>query len=147
MRWKNSDIMRCAAGMDYHYQLVNNLDSFKTFTLKLSEESWYKSLDCGRRYTLDLVLEELLSNTIKYGYDDALPHTIAITFSVGSDHLKLTVVDDGHEFDPRGDYVADVTKPLQDRKVGGVGLLLVKSLSRGMDYRRESGRNILEIVI
>ena len=36
---------------------------------------------------------------------------------------------------------------LQERKVGGVGLLLVKSLSRGMDYRRESGRNILEIVI
>ena len=133
--------------MDYHYQLVNNLDSFKTFTLKLSEESWYKLLDCGRRYTLDLVLEELLSNTIKYGYDDALPHTIAIIFSVGSDHLKLTVVDDGHEFDPRGDYGADVTKPLQERKVGGVGLLLVKSLSREMDYRRESGRNILEIVI
>ena len=51
------------------------------------------------------------------------------------------------EFDPRGDYGADVTKPLQERKVGGVGLLLVKSLSRGMDYRRESGRNILEIVI
>ena len=147
MRWKNSDIMRCTAGMDYHYQLVNNLDSFKTFTLKLSEESWYKSLDCGRRYTLDLVLEELLSNTIKYGYDDALPHTIAITFAVGSDHLKLTVADDGHEFDPRGDYGADVTKPLQERKVGGVGLLLIKSLSRGMDYRRESGRNILEIVI
>ena len=103
--------------MDYHYQLVNNLDSFKTFTLKLSEESWYKSLDCGRRYTLDLVLEELLSNTIKYGYDDALPHTIAITFAVGSDHLKLTVADDGHEFDPRGDYGADVTKPLQERKL------------------------------
>ena len=133
--------------MDYHYQIINNLDSFNTFRVKLADESWYKSLECGRRYALDLILEELLSNTIKYGYDDADPHTISITLAVAADCVRLTVIDDGHEFDPRGAHGADVTKPLRERRVGGVGLLLVKTLSREMSYRRESGKNILGIVI
>lgn len=133
--------------MEHHYQIINNFDSLKAFRLKLSAESWYKLLDCGKRYTLDLILDELLSNTIKYGYDDAGAHTISIAFAVDADCVRLTVIDDGHEFDPMGNHGADVTRPLQERRVGGVGLLLVKNLSREMNYRRESGKNILEIVV
>src|ERR1051325_2284074 len=52
-------------------------------------------------YVVRLVLEELVTNTIKYGYDDPSPREIAVTIEVDADAIVARVEDDGREFDPR----------------------------------------------
>lgn len=133
--------------MKYHYHTANNFDSFKTFTLQLTGESWYKSLTSERRYILDLILEEMISNIIKYAYDDDMSHNIEVIIAVESGVIELMIIDDGHEFNPDKEVTADLKTPLSERRIGGVGILLTKSMSREMNYCRVKDKNILRIVI
>jgi phosphoserine phosphatase RsbU/P len=93
-----------------------------------------------------LVLEELLTNTIKYGYDDAAEHRIQVVLGLGPP-ATLCIEDDGHAFDPvAGMPTLDPTGSVEDRPIGGLGLHLVRSQTASLRYRRSEGRNRLEIV-
>ena len=92
-----------------------------------------------------LAVEELLSNTIKFGYPDALPHEIAVNLALTPGEAILVIEDDARAFDPQTAPKPDLTLPVEQRPIGGLGLHLVRSLSSGMTYRRENERNILEV--
>ncbi len=98
-------------------------------------------------YTINLALEEMITNIIKYGYDDDQRHEIRVGLTLDGDRLTLRVEDDGHEFDPLAVGTPDTHQPIQDREIGGLGIYLVRSMTERMAYRREGGRNVLEIVI
>ena len=50
---------------------------------------------------LNVCLDELLNNTISYGYDDRRPHSIVVNLSLAADLLTAEIQDDGKPFDPR----------------------------------------------
>ncbi len=97
-------------------------------------------------YAVRLVMEELLTNTIKYGYDDAALHRIRVAFTLGSP-ATLRIEDDGHPFDPTA-QVPDVAldAPVAERPIGGLGLNMVRSQTASLTYRRDAGINRLDIV-
>lgn len=96
---------------------------------------------------LELIVEEIFINIASYAYAPPGSGDVDITCKLEKDMMKvtLTFVDEGLEFDPleRGD--PDVTQPVKDRKVGGLGIYLVKKTVDGIAYRRENGRNVLTI--
>ncbi len=93
-----------------------------------------------------LVLEELLTNTIRYGYDDAAEHRIEVVLGLGPP-VTLCIEDDGHAFDPVASMPSvDPAGSVEDRPIGGLGLHLVRSQTASLRYRRSEGRNRLEIV-
>jgi anti-sigma regulatory factor (Ser/Thr protein kinase) len=93
-----------------------------------------------------IVLEELVSNLVKYGYaDEASRGTVTVTLRLADDRLRVEIVDDGREFDPFARPAPDLDAPLEERPVGGLGLHLVKGLMDETSYRRQDGRNITEI--
>ena len=51
-------------------------------------------------YAVNLILEEILMNIIKYGYDDGESHEIEVQIEVEQEEVALTVIDDGREFNP-----------------------------------------------
>src|SRR5690242_20394320 len=51
-------------------------------------------------YLANLAIEELVTNCIKYGYDDSAEHIIEIELKLTNGELALTVTDDGHPFNP-----------------------------------------------
>ena len=57
----------------------------------------------------NLVLEELLSNTIFYGYQDHEEHLIYVTLSYNQDRLNITCEDDGIAFNPLEKEDVDMT--------------------------------------
>ncbi|MPN59676.1 hypothetical protein SDC9_207398 [bioreactor metagenome] len=63
------------------------------------------------------------------------------------DGIHVTIIDDGHEFNPLNASAAEVNCDLACRPVGGVGILLTKKLSRGVEYHREGCKNVLKILI
>ncbi|OGV42469.1 MAG: hypothetical protein A2X46_11375 [Lentisphaerae bacterium GWF2_57_35] len=98
-------------------------------------------------YKLSLALEEMVSNVIKYGFDDADEHDINVAVALETDLIHLRIEDDGHEFNPLTLPAPDTEKPIAEREIGGLGIHLVKNMCDDIRYTRIEGRNILEIYI
>ena len=96
------------------------------------------------RNDLNLCLDELLNNTISYGYDDAGHHSLVITLSLANGRLIAEVRDDARPFDPRHAAPAPAGS-LQARKIGGVGLHFVKTLMDEVGYVRVGPQNVVTI--
>lgn len=93
-----------------------------------------------------LCLEEVLINTVSYGYEDAEPHLILVEIEVEDDELVIEIEDDARPFDPTQDAAsADTTSSLEERQIGGLGIHLVKSLMDTVSYQRDGNRNRLRM--
>lgn len=90
---------------------------------------------------LNLCLDEILSNTIKYGYDGPAGGVISVSLSIDGHYLAAVIEDDARPFDPRRATPPDLSADLATRKIGGLGLHFVNSLMDVVDYRRSDGRN------
>ena len=96
-------------------------------------------------YLANLTIEELVTNCVKYGYDDTNEHVIEIELSLSPAELVLTVTDDGHPFNPLELPEPDTNLPVEDRAVGGLGIHLLRKMSDRMEYVRTDGKNRLTI--
>lgn len=97
-------------------------------------------------YRAQLVLEEVLSNVIRHGYDgNPGEHAITIHVRLLADGLRLEFVDDGQAFDPLSVPEVDLDLPLADRRVGGLGVHLLRTMSKGLTYERKAGHNYLRV--
>jgi anti-sigma regulatory factor (Ser/Thr protein kinase) len=94
---------------------------------------------------INLLLDEFVSNVIKYGYDDGLEHTIQVTLALEGRHLSIRIEDDGKAFNPLEAPVPDLDLPIEQRPIGGLGILIARTLADALEYRREGGRNVLTI--
>ena len=119
------------------------LDHIRAFVERFAGEHGIGSDDVAR---VLIAVEELVTNIVKYGYVPPVqPGSAAITLRLDGDRLVVEIVDDGGEFDPFAAPDPDLDLPLEERRVGGLGLHLVKALMDQMRYRRDGARNVVEI--
>ena len=97
------------------------------------------------RAHLHLIVEELLTNLLKYGYDFGRMGEAELSFRRDGDRMILTVIDDGRAFDPLAAPPPDLDQPVEDRPIGGLGLHLIRSLAEEARYERIAGRNHLTL--
>ena len=98
-----------------------------------------------RKYAVRLALDELLSNVIRYAYDDDARHRIDLKLETGVP-FALTIEDDGKPFDPLADAPPPVLDgPVEDRPIGGLGLHILKKMGLRLAYRRDAGHNVLRV--
>ena len=72
---------------------------------------------------------------------------IEISLSSEEEAITIEITDDGEPFDPLNDAAEpDLTSPLGERRVGGLGLYLVRSMVDELHYRREQGKNHLVLM-
>ena len=98
-------------------------------------------------YAVNLILEEILMNIIRHGYDDEDSHEIEVQIELEEDEVALTVIDDGKEFNPLTIPGPDPSKSAMDRLEEGLGLQFVRHMRNAMEYRREGDKNMLRIWI
>ncbi len=92
-------------------------------------------------HRLTLVLEELLTNVISYGYDDDDEHEIYVHLRF-EDGILTSIFDDGGQpFDPHAAQKPVMDGPLEDRSVGGLGIHLILTIMDSVEYERVDGRN------
>jgi serine/threonine-protein kinase RsbW len=82
-----------------------------------------------------VALEEIVSNIIHHAGVARTAH-VGITLAIGRGTLTVRIVDDGPAFDPFSAPEPDVTRALDDRPVGGLGVLFVKKLTDRHSYSR-----------
>jgi anti-sigma regulatory factor (Ser/Thr protein kinase) len=92
---------------------------------------------------MHVALEEILANVLSHAYDDEAAHEIRVSFGVYADALEAAVEDDGRPFDPLTIPPPDLSSPLAEREVGGLGIHLVRKLMSEVTYRRIGDRNRL----
>ena len=96
-------------------------------------------------YLANLAIEELVTNCIKYGYDDSAQHIIEIELKLTDGELVVSVVDDGHPFNPLELPEPNTDLPIEERPIGGLGIHLLRKMSDRMDYERSNGKNRLTL--
>ena len=90
-----------------------------------------------------LALEEMFLNVVQHGYLDAGEHDIRVGLALERGHVSLTIEDDGVPFNPMEVAPPDTNAPVEQRKIGGLGIHLVQSVMDGIEYSREHDRNRL----
>lgn len=93
---------------------------------------------------IQVALDEVASNVIKYGWPEGGAHELLVRISVRDDGVEIEVVDDGQMFDPR---LAPPPNPAPAGRQwpGGVGVHMMKQLVDGIEYARIDGRNHLTL--
>jgi serine/threonine-protein kinase RsbW len=92
--------------------------------------------------TINLALDEIITNIISYGYSDEIEHIIEVDLSKDNLWLTVTITDDAKEFNPLDQPEPDVSKPLEEKQIGGLGIHLIRNLLDELDYKRVDGKNI-----
>ena len=101
-------------------------------------------LDGATRYNAELVFEEVVANVVGHGAPDG--HALEVRFTVEAhrDSIILTFDDNGVPFDPRGRPDPLPQKSLDEARIGGYGLMLVRHAASSLDYLRTTeGHNRL----
>ena len=101
--------------------------------------------DQARRSVL-LVLDELLSNALSYSVDVRDGYALGVRATAFEDRVELEVSDDGQPFDPTEAASAVPEGALEERPVGGLGLVLVRRLMDEVEYRRADGLNVVRLI-
>ncbi|MCL2225952.1 MAG: ATP-binding protein [Defluviitaleaceae bacterium] len=86
--------------------------------------------------------EEIFVNIASYAYGPEPAGEVIITSNV-TDEATFTFEDRGKTFNPLENVNPDLSSPLAERKIGGLGLHFVKSLMDKTEYRRDGDKNIL----
>lgn len=122
---------------------ISSLNEIASFVEQFGAENNLLQKDI---FELNLILDELITNTINYGYSDSEIHTIEISIEIENSNFLIKIIDDGKEFNPIERENADINAELADRKIGGLGIYLVKQKIDNITYQRISNKNVLNIV-
>jgi len=94
------------------------------------------------RQAADLAIEEHLTNILSYAFSDAAEHVIALSASIDRGALVIQVSDDGRPFDPTKHPEPNLTIPAEKRKIGGLGIHMIRQAMDSLEYHRVNDRNI-----
>jgi len=121
---------------------MENLEIFRSYVLE-------KAADWGivdeMLFKIELVLEELLTNVINYGYaSEKGDIEVGCALSSGT-RFHLLIHDWGKAFDPLARKDPDITEGIDERPIGGLGIHLVRKMVDQMSYERSNDSNVLNV--
>jgi anti-sigma regulatory factor (Ser/Thr protein kinase) len=93
--------------------------------------------------TLNLILDEFVSNVIRHGYEDDDAHDIHIVIGLAGEVATIRIEDEGKPFNPLEAPPPDLDLPIEQRPIGGLGIFIARAMADTIEYRRERGRNVL----
>lgn len=96
-------------------------------------------------FDITLAVDELLTNTITYGYNDDRKHLIDLMFCFNRYEAMVRITDDGEPFDSLQVPDPDKEAPLESRAKGGFGVFLVRNFMDHVECRRGEGCNIIAL--
>jgi anti-sigma regulatory factor (Ser/Thr protein kinase) len=106
-----------------------------------------RGIAAGEAHRILILLEELLTNLIKYGYPDRSKLGRAeIALALDGTRLEIEFVDDGCAFDPFAAPQPNLDQPLEERPIGGLGIHLLRSLSDETFYERRNENNVIRLI-
>ena len=105
-------------------------------------------LDARARFSVELIFEEVVANLVRHGSRSDGQTTLSLEIVLQDDAVQLTFLDDGVPFDPRGRPDPAPARDLEHAQAGGRGLMLIRSVSKTLEYARTpEGQNRLTVAV
>lgn len=128
---------------------------YRTFTAEDSEfpevssyvEGWLEEHDCPMKAAMQIsvALEEIFVNVAHYAYPNP-PGQLDIGLDCADNTVTVKFIDSGTPFDPLAKEDPDVTLSVEERRIGGLGIFMVKKTMDNVSYEYKDGKNMLTIV-
>lgn len=125
------------------FKLENKLSELKRLCRQVEAFAQKQALSPKDIFEIHLCMEEHFTNIISHGYTDSETHWIEITLSVEDEKFTVRIEDDGIAFNPTKIVAPNFQCPLEERKIGGLGIFLTKHFMDTMAYQRRNNKNIL----
>lgn len=125
------------------YARMGELRSLRRFLEAFFARAGLAHDDCLR---VNLVLEELFTNTVKHGYREECDAPVWVRLRTAPGRLQVTYEDSAPPFNPYvglPDFAPEAT--LRSRRIGGLGVLLTRRLAKSRDYAYLYGRNRIRL--
>jgi serine phosphatase RsbU (regulator of sigma subunit)/anti-sigma regulatory factor (Ser/Thr protein kinase)/HAMP domain-containing protein len=126
--------------------IANDLGELAQVTAAMERIGAEHAIPARALTQLQVALDEVLSNIIKYAWPHGGAHDIRVRFALAAGEVKIEVIDDGTMFDPLRAAAPERTPPMQRPRQGGVGIHLVKQLVDEIDFARIGDRNHLTLI-
>ena len=120
---------------------VNKIQEFveKSLIKKKSDEK--------EIFRINILIEEIVVNIIKYAFKDVKKGNINIEIDATGDNILLKIIDDGIPFNLIKAKTPDIKAPLEDRNPGGLGIFFVKQIAKHIEYSYKNNKNCISLVI
>lgn len=130
------------------FRMESALAGFDLMTVNEALESYWEQQDLPlpKLFILQLVIEELVTNMIKYA-GDGPNRWVRIVLETGSADMQLTLTDNTARFDPLAAAEPDISLAPEQREIGGLGLYLVRRKVKSLTYAYIDGQNQIQAVI
>ena len=119
---------------------IRQIPQLADFVEAIAQES---NVDQSLAMTLNLALEEAVTNVIMYAYPKGSQGLVDLEAIVRENSLVFILSDSGSPFDPTAAPKADISLNVEERPIGGLGIYMVMHIMDKVEYRRENDRNIL----
>lgn len=103
-------------------------------------------IDPGTASAINLALEEAVANVIDYAYPEGVEGPVELEFKNTPRRLTFILTDEGKEFDPTAAPEVDINADVEHRRIGGLGIHLVRNIMDSVSYLRKDGKNILTMI-
>lgn len=133
--------------MEQILHLTNNISEIA----KLSE--WAETiaeevgLSSDKIFQMNLALEEVVVNVMSYAYPDQENAEFSVKAETGDNQIRFVIDDTGIPFDPTEVEEPDTSLPIEERPVGGLGIMLVKQFMKDVTYERKGNHNLLYLTM
>ena len=120
----------------------SSLDLIRTFIEQAAQKA---NLTDKSVYAVQMAVDEACANIIDHAYGGEMADKeIKITCEIKKDNLVITLRDQGRSFNMDSLSSPDLSSPLSERQVGGLGVHLIRSLMDGIKYKstREAGNTL-----
>ncbi len=121
-----------------------NLEKFSEHVLQCAEK---QGIDRKRLIQINLSLEEVLVNICDYSYRDNEGDIEVICGLDNDNRFVIEITDSGIPFDIHSFDEPDLNADISERKVGGLGIYLIKKMMDDIQYRFEDNKNILKLIV
>ena len=122
---------------------VREVTKFSTFMKSVMEKL---NIEKSLAQRLRLAVEEAVVNVIDYAYPAGQTGEVEVCIMSDGKNLKTVIKDSGVAFDPTEKEKADTSLSVEERQIGGLGILLVRELMDSINYERMDGKNVLSLV-
>ena len=131
------------AEQEYKFALKNDISELNALHQHL--EKWGSGIHLATDSIsrINICLDELFTNIVSYGFEDDLEHIIEFTINVDNNLVIIHIEDNGVMFNPLEKVDPDFPENVEDAKIGGLGIHIIRKLMDNVSYERKPGKNKL----
>ena len=129
----------------YSFKLKSELSELKTLFQHINSFGQVIGLSETLISEINICLDELFTNIVLYGFEDNQKHLILFDISVNGNALIFSITDDGISFNPLAKKNSELASDIDEAKIGGLGIHIVKKLMDEIWYERKQRKNILRL--